>query len=154
MKSKKINVFALVPALIIIMFFFVFSFMLNAESDTITSDTTTNGSEIKVEKVSRSEYEGFAGTEYTETALIGMGMWLFADSKDGWDITVAPASSMAFIGTIDVAYKKGNEYFTETINVNGPVKHFIGNGSGRNKVTLLKVRSIEGEINPHLIGLD
>ena len=90
------------------------------------------------EVIGKDVYDAFDGIRITSnnsTTIIEDGIKVISDSRQGWRIVV----SDDLVGFVPVAYKIGNEYFTDKVRFNGAGEYYFGAGSGRHGLNSVKV---------------
>jgi len=110
-----------------------------------------------VVKVDKKAFDVFAAPKMSaNNNVVGLdGGTLISDSKAGWFINITGNAT----GTLAVAYKISSEYFIVTFNIDGVGDYWIGDGSGKNGVNMVKVgvfepatRDVEVVVNLGFIG--
>ena len=125
-----------------------------AAAKPVAPENPVFGDVIKVDKKAFDAFE--APKMPANNNVVGLdGGNLISDSKAGWFITVTGDTT----GTLAVAYKISSEYFIVTFDVDGVGDYWIGDGSGKNGVNMVKVgvfepttRTIEVVVNLGFIG--
>ena len=89
-------------------------------------------------EIDKKAFDAFPAQKHTaNNKHTGLGDFeLVSDSKAGWRLF---CNNPDLVGTIDVAYKIGPRYFIVTFDVNGEGEFYIGDGSGKNGVNMVKV---------------
>jgi len=147
---KKLLSFALILAL--------------AFTITVPSMASTQFTFGEVTTVNKNVFDGFAATKLpannTKTDL-GYGTFI-ADNKSGWYLSVTETDVK---GTLQVAYKIGSDYYIVAFNIDGPGNYWVGDGSGKNGVNMVRIgefvreaslpgKPVDFEIAPRIGGLD
>ena len=91
-----------------------------------------------VTSIDKKAYDGFSFVKESannKTVFVTDGIDFVCSNKEGWYLNVKGDLE----GTITVAYKISNDYFTVDFNINGAGKYWVGDGSGSNGLNHAKV---------------
>ena len=105
-------------------------------SSTVFATTKTVGDFVEVNKTVFDSFATYKLPSNNSTTKLEDNVTFVASNKDGWYINVT-AEEVA--GTIEVAYKIGSKYFIVTHEINGIGQYWVGDGSGNQGVTQVKV---------------
>ena len=102
-----------------------------------------------VSAIDKNGYDSFKGTEITanNSNTVFNGFKFVADNKtlNAWYIDVTDNIS----GTLEVAYKAGNNYYIVTFTINGSGKYGIADSKGSNGANMAKIGVLRTHIHDH-----